>query len=154
MVFQFLSMSLNFLVNRRGLSDTTTFFPQCNLKPLTIQIVVLVPWLLFVLICLRIILEECAPARGNRPALFFFLSLASRHRRFLAWKDCSHPTFRRCPLCPKQTTERSVHIGTASTICLLLTWSRKTIKCHRHQLSMNSRSKTPADRTYSPWIQE
>jgi hypothetical protein len=31
MVFQFLSMSLNLLLNRRGLPDTTTFFPQCNL---------------------------------------------------------------------------------------------------------------------------
>ena len=75
MVFQFSSMSLNFLLNRRGLPGTTTLFPQCNLKSLTIQIVVLVLWLLFVLIYLQIILEESALARGNRPTLFFLFIL-------------------------------------------------------------------------------
>ena len=135
LVFQFLSMSLNFLLNRRGLRNTTTFFPQCNLKSLTIQIVVLVPWLLFVLIYLQIILEESALARGNRPTLFFFLSCSISASRILGMERLFPSYISQVPLVSKPdyrtqcTFRNSKH-----KLHKLLTWSRKTIKCHRHQL--------------------
>lgn len=155
LVFQFLSMSLNFLLNRRGSPDTTTFFPQCNLKSLAIHIVVLVPWLLLVLIYLRIILEESAPARGNRPTLYFILSFSISASPLIGMERLFPSYISQVPLVSK-TDYRTQYIHRNSKHKLLIVDMVKENNQVSKTPTINelSRSKTPLDRTHSPWNQE
>lgn len=153
MVFQFLSMSLNFLLNKRGLPGTTTSFPKCNLKSLAIHAVLLVPRLLFILIYLQIILEETAPAPGNRPAFLFFF--VSHHLGITnLGMDRVVPSYiSQVPLVPKPEIQKAAYTSEQQVqfaYCLLLASNQVSQAPSINEVKV----KTPPDRRHSPWTQE